>query len=50
MFRTIGDGLPPWESLLPAEVLWLPEDLAPSDRNSPRAVYGVYGPDDVVVG
>ena len=31
MFRTIGDGPSAWESLLPAEVLRLPEDLARVD-------------------
>ena len=31
MFRTIGDGPSGWESLLPAEVLRLPEDLARVD-------------------
>jgi transposase, IS5 family len=31
MFRTIGDRPPPWESLLPPEVLRLPEDLARVD-------------------
>src|SRR6266513_751866 len=31
MFRTIGDGPSSWESLLPAEVLRLPEELARVD-------------------
>jgi transposase, IS5 family len=31
MFRTISDGAPEWELLLPAEVLRLPEDLARVD-------------------
>ena len=31
MFRTIGDGPSAWESLLPPEVLRLPEDLARVD-------------------
>jgi IS5 family transposase len=31
MFRTIGDGPSAWESLLPAEVLRLPEELARVD-------------------
>jgi transposase, IS5 family len=31
MFRTIGDGPSPWESLLPPEVLRLPEELARVD-------------------
>jgi transposase, IS5 family len=31
MFRTIGDAPPAWESLLPAEVLRLPEELARVD-------------------
>lgn len=31
MFRTIGDRPSPWESLLPPEVLRLPEDLARVD-------------------
>jgi transposase, IS5 family len=31
MFRTIGDGPSAWESLLPAQVLRLPEDLARVD-------------------
>jgi transposase, IS5 family len=31
MFRTIGDGPSPWELLLPAEVLRLPEELARVD-------------------
>src|SRR5690348_15990940 len=31
MFRTIGDGPAAWESLLPAEVLRLPEELARVD-------------------
>jgi transposase, IS5 family len=31
MFRTIGDGPSAWESLLPAEVLRLPDDLARVD-------------------
>ena len=31
MFRTIGDGPSEWESLLPAEVLRLPEELARVD-------------------
>jgi hypothetical protein len=31
MFRTISDGPPAWESLLPAEVLRLPEELARVD-------------------
>jgi IS5 family transposase len=31
MFRTIGDGPSGWESLLPAEVLRLPDDLARVD-------------------
>jgi hypothetical protein len=28
MFRTVGDGPSPWESLLPPELLRLPEELA----------------------
>ena len=31
MFRTIGDGPSPWESLLPPELLRLPEGLARVD-------------------
>jgi hypothetical protein len=31
MFRTMGDGPSAWESLLPAEVLRLPEELARVD-------------------
>ena len=31
MFRTIGDGPPEWELLLPPEVLRLPEELARVD-------------------
>ena len=31
MFRTIGDRGLPWESLLPAELLRLPEELARVD-------------------
>ena len=31
MFRTIGDGPSSWESLLPPEVLRLPDDLARVD-------------------
>src|SRR5246500_5963414 len=31
MFRTVGDGPASWESLLPAEVLRLPEELARVD-------------------
>ena len=31
MFRMIGDGPSVWESLLPAEVLRLPEELARVD-------------------
>ena len=31
MFRTVGDQPPLWESLLPAEVLRLPEELARVD-------------------
>src|SRR5260370_29301297 len=31
MFRTIGDGPSEWESLLPPEVLRLPEELARVD-------------------
>jgi|GEM_PF-3151328 len=31
MFRMIGDGPSAWESLLPAQVLRLPEDLARVD-------------------
>jgi len=32
MFRTIGDGPSAWESLLPAQVLRLPEELARVDE------------------
>ena len=31
MFRTVGDGPASWESLLPAEVLRLPRELARVD-------------------
>jgi hypothetical protein len=31
MFRTIGDGPSPWESLLPPELLRLPAELARVD-------------------
>ena len=31
MFRTIGDRPSPWEGLLPAELLRLPEELARVD-------------------
>ena len=31
MFRTLGDHVPAWESLLPAEVLRLPAELARVD-------------------
>jgi IS5 family transposase len=31
VFRTIGDRPSPWESLLPAELLRLPEELARVD-------------------
>jgi IS5 family transposase len=31
MFRTVGDQPPLWESLLPAEVLRLPDELARVD-------------------
>jgi hypothetical protein len=31
MFRSVGDGPSAWESLLPAEVLRLPEELARVD-------------------
>ena len=31
MFRTIGDGPSPWESLLPPALLRLPQELARVD-------------------
>lgn len=39
MFRTIGDQPPLWESLLPPEVLRLPEDLARVDALPDDPVY-----------
>jgi transposase, IS5 family len=39
MFRTISDGPSAWESLLPAEVLRLPEDLARVDALLDDAVF-----------
>ncbi len=39
MFRTIGDGPAAWELALPAEVLWLPEELARVDALLDDAVF-----------
>ena len=51
MFRTIGDGPSPWESLLPPELLRLPEELARVDALLDDPVFfAPFAPFDPVIG